>query len=195
MGKVFRNVSTEEIIWVGETVQNQEVLVSHLRKNDSSKWSDVFVWFVENKFELVNESNNKVFLKALMLAVAENVDVTFTAAYGYSPLMLAAMFDDKDSILTLIKRGANVNQQSNSGRTALHIAALYGNIDACATLLDNNANIDAVTRYGETPLMETRFLGKKNMYEFLIEKGADQTRTNNGGKIASQLTRFQSKRK
>lgn len=195
---VLRNVNTEEIIWVpvGEKMPNQEELVSYLRRNNSAKWNDVFLWFNENRHELIDkQSTNKLFLKTLVLAIAENVAVKFMCRkwndeYAYSPLMLAAVFDDKDSILALIKRGANVNQY-HIGRKALHIAALYGNIDACATLLDNDADIDAVTSSEWTSLMYAAWCGKKNVYEFLKEKGADQTRTNNFGRTASQIADFQ----
>jgi len=188
---VCRNLNTEEIIWVGETMPNQEKLVSHLRRNDSAKWNDVFVWFVDNSYELKHKSTNKVFLKALMFAIAENIAVKFTNRYGHFPLMLTTAFDDKDSILALIKRHTNVNQQDNFGRTALHFAAHYGNIDACATLLDKDADIDAVDHDGYTPLMFAAINGEKNMYEFLIAKGAYQTLTNNNGRTASQLAGFQ----
>jgi len=188
---LLRNVNTEEIIWVGDTMPNQEKLVSNLRRNDSEKWNDVFLWFAGNWSELMNKPNNKTFLKALMLAIAENVDVKLTDPLGWSPLMLAAMFDDKDSILALIKRGANVNQRNISRWTALHFAAVYGNIDACATLLDNNANIDAADHGGYTPLMDAANVGRKNNYKFLIKKGADQNHTDDFGRTASQLARFQ----
>merc|ERR1712098_737113 len=151
---VFRNVNTEEIFLVGETMPNQKILVSHLRENDFAKWNGVFVWFAGNWFELMrNKSKYKLFLKTLMLAIAENVSVTLTTRNGESPLMIVSVFDDKNSILALIKRGANVNQQNNFGETALHSAADYGSIDVCAILLDNDANIDAVNHSGWTPLM------------------------------------------
>merc|ERR1712098_969987 len=176
---------------MGETVPNQEILVSHLCRNDSAKWNNVFLWFVENRFELIdNKSTNKVFLKALMLAIAKNVDVTLTDWYGNFPLMLAVTFDDKDSILTLIKRDANVNQDKY-GWTTVHEAAYHGNIDACATLLENDANIDAANHTGWTPLMTAAINGKRNVYKFLITKGADEIRTNNFGETAAQLANFQ----
>merc|ERR1712098_340499 len=107
---VFRKLNTEEI----------QIYVSHLCRNDSTKWNDVFLWFAENRHKL-NKSTNKVFLKAVMLTIAENVDVTLTDRHGISPLMLAAAFDDKDSIVVLIKRGANVNQQDNFEGTICNI--------------------------------------------------------------------------
>jgi len=201
---VFRNLNTEEILWESikfknygtrvmvKAKRNQEELVSYLRRNDSAKWNEVFVWIAGNVYSLIYKNKqNSVFLKELMSAIAENVTVTCTGWYERSPLMVAAIFDDKDSILALIKREANVNQQDVDGETALHIAAYYGNINACATLLNKNANIDAADVAGWTPLMDAAHNGEKQMYKFLIDKGADETLPNFYGTTASQLARFQ----
>lgn len=200
---VYRHVDTGEIMWKKSKCRkfgfwdiimcrttplpNQEKLVSHLRRNDVAKWNDVFVWLAENDHEL-NKSQNASFLKELMLAVAQNVAVTFTAWFGYSPLIIAAKFDDVDSILTLIKRGANVYQRDYFGWTALHVAAQMSNINACAALLDAGTNVNVATRDGWTPLMRA---GQKKMFEFLIEKGANKDLTTDKGETAAQLARFQ----
>ena len=151
------------------------------------------MWFAENRYELIeNKSQNGVFVKKLMLTIAENIPVTSTYLYGRFPLMLAAFFDDTDSILALIKKGADVNQD-NFGWTALHHATYDGNMNACETLLENGANINAVDHKGWTPLMYAANFGKKNheAYKFLIEKGADKTLRNHANETASQLYRFQ----
>lgn len=218
---VFRNVNTEEIIWRSiqfkklrfwETeIPFQKELVSLLHGNYFPNWNYVFLWLVDNRFALPenyqNPQNvlllvenlyylpenpqNVLFLKKLMLTIAENVAVKFTDGYEYSPLMLAAALDDNISILTLIKRGADVHQQNHYFKlTALHYAAIYGHINACAALLDNGANIDAATRIGYTPLMDAAYNGMKNVFTFLIAKGADKTLLNNAGETALQLARF-----
>merc|ERR1712098_820344 len=174
-------------------------LISHLRRNDSEKWNDVFLWFGGNWYDLMTvywvkftyKYQISPFLKELMLPITENVAVTFTEPrFKRSPLMVAALIDDTDSILKLIKRGADVNRQDYIGRTALHYAAKNRSINACATLLDNDAHIDAASYSGYTPLMGAAYYGQKNMYQFLIKKGAAQTLINNDGKTASQLVRF-----
>lgn len=195
---VFRNLDTGKIIWEAtkfdksrvceSKIPDQETLARYLRV---AKWNDVFVWFAENRTTLIaNKSKIGPFLKKLMLATAENVPVTITAKYGCFPLMLAAAIDDTDSILALIKKGADVHQQNDFGATALHIAAYYGSLNSCETLLENKANIDAVNIIGGTPLMRAAFHGKENVFKFLIEKGANKNLTNNNGKTALQLARF-----
>ena len=158
--------------------------MSYLRRDDVAKWNDVFSWLAYNHAEL-NTSQNAQFWKKLVLGVSENVPLTTTAWFGYFPLEIAAVFDDAESILTLIERGANVYQINNFGWTSLHVAASLGNINACAALLDSNTNIDVATYEGWTPLMRCR---TKDMFEFLIEKGANRDLITNKGQTVLQLT-------
>lgn len=198
---VFRNVNTEEIMW--ETIKFTKFwkplrkhimkkLVSHLRRKDAAKWNSVFVWFVDNRNTLIQDKFRiDQFLKTLIFTTAEIVDVTFIGPHGYSILMISAMFGDSDSILSLIHRGADVNQQNNYGEASLHFAAENGDVNACATLLDENAKIDVSTHDQLTPLMFAALNGKKNVFEFLILKGANETLTDIDGQTASQLATFE----
>jgi ankyrin repeat protein len=155
-----------------------------LGRNDSEKWNDLFLWMDENHGPQI-----KPLLKRAMRETAENVDVTITdPVRGGSPLMLAVEIDDTNAILTLIKRGTDVNQQNTHVRwSALHFAARNGSIKACSILLENGANIDAVSHSRRTPLMQAAYSREKNVYDFLIQKGADQTLTEADGRTASQI--------
>merc|ERR1712098_120728 len=112
------------------------------------------------------------------------------AYFGYSPLNMAAVFDDADSILTLIERGADVYQTDYFGWTPLHVASSLGNIDACVALLDSSTNINVATSDGWTPLMRA---ANKNMFDFLIEKGANKNLTTHNGQTVYQLVRFKNR--
>ena len=52
----------------------------------------------------------------------------------------------------LLKAGAEVNAQTNSGNTALMYAS-YGDIDLVRALLDAGADISIANDDGETPLI------------------------------------------
>jgi hypothetical protein len=151
------------------------------------------VWFSRNTYKLIaNKSQNNVFLKRLLLAITENIDVRFTSPWGTSSLMLAAAIDDTDLIVALIERGADVTQQDKAGCRALHIAAFYGSLSACKSLLKNDANIDAANIFFRlTPLMLAAKNGHNNVYKFLIENGANETLTDYDSKTALQYARFE----
>jgi ankyrin repeat protein len=54
---------------------------------------------------------------------------------GRTALLYAAMADDKESVLFLIKKGANIDLRDNGGMTACHWAAFYGKYDMLRLLI------------------------------------------------------------
>ena len=55
-------------------------------------------------------------------------------------------------MITLLDRGANINEKNNYGRTVLHYAVAYGSNKCISTLLNWNADVYAKNDYGATPL-------------------------------------------
>jgi len=60
-------------------------------------------------------------------------------AYGYTPLMMAANWDNEELIRFLIRNGANVNVRARDGHTPLTRAEKNGNPDIIKILKDNGA--------------------------------------------------------
>src|SRR5205807_444799 len=77
-----------------------------------------------------------------------------TVSMGITPLIMAVMNKDAESVRLLIDNGANVNQQSADGDTALKWAAAEGNLPIVEMLLDRGANVNCRDWFGMTPLME-----------------------------------------
>ena len=59
-----------------------------------------------------------------------------------------------ETVLRLLKLGADIDVKSSKGKTALHCAAKAGFIKVVDVLIENGATIDAVDNKGETPLIE-----------------------------------------
>lgn len=67
----------------------------------------------------------------------------------------AAKAGDLDSIKTLIKQGANLNEPSDyDGKTSLHLACAEGHSEVVQLLLKNGASAYVRDRRGRTPLFE-----------------------------------------
>ncbi|OJJ55662.1 hypothetical protein ASPSYDRAFT_97314, partial [Aspergillus sydowii CBS 593.65] len=69
-----------------------------------------------------------------------------------TPLFCAASYGKEQTVRTLIKYGASVNQPNRAGRTPLTIAAIQGERLIVEALLEAGAVVDVVDSHGETPL-------------------------------------------
>ncbi|MBA8667592.1 ankyrin repeat domain-containing protein [Holosporaceae bacterium 'Namur'] len=136
-------------------------------------------------------------LTALLL-LDEHTNVNPANKYGITPLMLAAEGGHKEIVESLIRRGANVNDQINyfyrpdnltydgnrtyvsidaedafhsnrNGRSALIAAAEKGHTKIVKILLDAGANISD-TQYGNTALMLATINGHIEIVKILLEK-------------------------
>lgn len=90
---------------------------------------------------------------------------------GETPLMLASMSDDKNIVVFLLDKGANVHAKDNCGHTSLHLA---DNEEIAKFLLENGADIEAKNKYDETPLQCSE---NPEIIKFLLENGADVSKT------------------
>ncbi len=79
------------------------------------------------------------------------------------------------TVKRLIREGAVVNCETNSGWTPLHFAAAYNaNEWIFRVLLDNGANIHKRNIDGETPVALARVLGNKRAIKRLNELGVEK---------------------
>jgi ankyrin repeat protein len=114
---------------------------------------------------------------AQLLMDQPGIDLEAKAPNGNTALMMAAFRQNKEAVLDMIKRGAQVNQK---GWTALHYAAAAGSTEITQLLLDHYAYIDAEAPSGMTPLMIAAREGQEKVVELLLEQGADATLIDGG---------------
>ena len=89
-------------------------------------------------------------------------DIKFNCAKCKKPgetlLMMAAGLNEKKGVVkvleALIKRGADVNAKSETGKTALMNAARVGSVAAVAVLVEAGADLNAVNNDGQTAAMK-----------------------------------------
>ena len=96
------------------------------------------------------------------------------AAPGAATVADAAMAQDKEAVLSLLKQGGDVNAAQGDGMTALHWAAMHGDAALTGTLLYAGGNVRATTRLGGyTPLHLASQTGTRAVIDTLAGRGAD----------------------
>ncbi|MBC8243066.1 MAG: ankyrin repeat domain-containing protein [Verrucomicrobia bacterium] len=123
------------------------------------------------------------------LLIQRGAKVNPGTKHADSPLMRALYRGDQDwrkwlvkqgvevdhlkVIDTLIKNGADVNQQSTRGESVLEIAVSYDRLAETQLLLQNKADPNLKNFYGSTPLASAAWFGRVDFIELLLEYGAE----------------------
>jgi ankyrin repeat protein len=97
-------------------------------------------------------------------------NVNFTDKHGPTPLIWATKYNNRETVKTLLCKGANVNHHDNTG--ALTFAVSKGHTDIVKQLIEANTDVNAKDN-GWTPLMLATILGRTDIVKQLIEANAD----------------------
>lgn len=93
---------------------------------------------------------------------------------GFTPLMMAAMHGNVNTVRVLLSRGANIDFQDEMfGKSALQLAAKNGHVDTVEELLHRGARINIADIKGMTPLLYSSRNGHFNIVVTLIKYGAN----------------------
>jgi len=95
-----------------------------------------------------------------------------------TPLMMAAYYEQLETLRALLKLGADVNSGYNFGigRTVLLLSCQYNSIAIVKELLAAGADVEKTDFNGDFPLFEAAKKGHKTVYSMLLEAGADKNR-------------------
>lgn len=93
---------------------------------------------------------------------------------GLSPLIVAVLSANKKAVLTLLKRGADPNQQDKDGDSAMSLAAQMVDLSFVDVLLQNRGNVNVVNRLTKTtPLFNAIDAHRLENVQFLVQHGAN----------------------
>lgn len=173
-----------------EACRNENISVVSLLLNNGS---EINKSNLEGQFPLMIATKKGV-TRLLKLLISNCADVNKTDFLGYTCLMRTIQSDTKNSeaVLTLLKRGADVNCSSADGKTALLIAVQEQRRDIVIILIDyatgeenmkqsdkllNNSNANIINKCDNhriSPLMYACELrsDKFDVVKYLISKGA-----------------------
>ena len=71
---------------------------------------------------------------------------------GLTPFEYAVMKRDKETVMILLKEGANLKRRGEEGRTALATAARLRDLEMIIALLQLGADVNTRDKYGQIPL-------------------------------------------
>jgi hypothetical protein len=100
------------------------------------------------------------------------VDAVAKNRFANTPLVLAALTSQRETMAVLIARGADVNAREEKGICAIHLAAANGSTEVLRLLLDHGAAIHARTDDGTTALDVARKKGHADAAALLTARGA-----------------------
>jgi ankyrin repeat protein len=106
--------------------------------------------------------------------IAGGVSIDTRDKRGFTPLMYAAANDRIEAIELLIRRGADVNAQSDVGETALICAVRYGRgkPETIKALIDAGANVNVVMNDGGSALSWAKRKNRPEAIALLAQAGA-----------------------
>ncbi|MBT29561.1 MAG: hypothetical protein CMO01_07850 [Thalassobius sp.] len=114
---------------------------------------------------------------------------------GFSPLSLAAFFDQTEIAILLLKNTADPNLQATnpSKVNALHSAVAKENVDLCQKLIDFGVNVNATQMQSVTALHSAAHRGNLELVKLLVENGADTELKMENGDTALNIAERENK--
>ncbi len=101
---------------------------------------------------------------------------------GFTPLIMAAYFNQPALVELFVDAGAQINGQDGSGNTALMGACFKGFEEIVSKLITRGADVNVQNFGGATALTYAVTFGKVNIVKALLDGGADKTLKDNRGK-------------
>lgn len=113
----------------------------------------------------------------------KEIDLNKSNSYGFTPLILACYYNNKEAVHFLIKKNVNLNYNTQEG-TALMAVTVKGNVDLVKILLEKGANPDLTNDAGITALMYAVQFENKEIIELLLHYNANKYLLDTNGNSA-----------
>nr|XP_012146153.1 PREDICTED: protein phosphatase 1 regulatory subunit 12C isoform X8 [Megachile rotundata] len=101
--------------------------------------------------------------------------------------LAACAAGDKEEVIRLLQKGADINTGNVDGLTALHQACINDDLDMVEFLVEQGADINCGDNEGWTPLHATASCGFISIAKYLIEKGCNLGAVNYDGQLALDI--------
>ena len=95
-------------------------------------------------------------------------------AKGETPLHIACIKGEQDTVLALLQEGATINAKDNAGWTPLHEACNHGHSSVVTSLLEHGALINVPGLDNDTPLHDAVRNHRVDCVRLLLQRGASR---------------------
>ena len=102
-------------------------------------------------------------------------------------LVKAVQIGNALKIRKMLKRGAPVNGETETGTTPLIYAARAGHVHIAELLIEFGADVNHADHHGTTALMEASALGHSSIVQILLKNGATPLQEDDHGRSAVTL--------
>ncbi len=129
-----------------------------------------FMAFLPNSHQLI--SMNSFNQEQQLLLNKRLLEAIQTRDRDNEQLLEAAKAGDKDTVISLLDQGADVNHTDNTGKTALMNACAKGHQKIARILIKHGADVNHADRCRMTALLDAGWNGYGEIVRLLIEQGA-----------------------
>jgi ankyrin repeat protein len=143
------------------------------------------ILLAQDVFDAARKGNVKQMLALINL---KHDTINATNQNGFTPLILACYYSQKEIVEILIKEGVDLEKNSPEG-TALLAAVYKGDIEITKMFLLHKVNINASNNEGNTALMFSVMSGNLEMVKLLLSHGADKNILSKHGSTAFTLAK------
>jgi len=134
-----------------------------------------------------SRTNNVEALKAAL----QTTDINARDGRGSTPLIIAAYYNNIDTVNALLEAGAATELQDGMGNTALMGVCFKGYTEAGRLLIEHGADINTANGNNASALTFAATFGHNELIKLLLAKGADPLVKDKFGKNAIDYAQVQ----
>lgn len=112
------------------------------------------------------------YIEMVRLLIERGANVNTASTQGITPLIEAAMRNQKDAIALLLEKGADPNARDQKGASALIWALRMGRLDSAIVLINSGADVNLSDSQGFSPLKLAKMRQDSKLQKLLESKGA-----------------------
>ncbi|MBC6404098.1 MAG: ankyrin repeat domain-containing protein [Hyphomonadaceae bacterium] len=171
---IFRHLMIATLLGIGLYARNAEAQ------------PDCDLWNSEGFFESAAAAD-------VRRCLAAGAEVEARTEGGETPLHLAALGGNAETVTALVDAGADVEAREEDNRTPLHVAAAGGTAETVTALVKAGADVEAREEDNRTPLHWAALSGNAETVAALVKAGANIRAKTSAGSLPADSAEYNDK--